>query len=227
MLESGPLEEVELRALGCLVEKQLTTPQYYPLTINALVNACNQTSNRSPVMHVDEGSVHTALRSLRDHGLARAVHNSGDRVTKYRHVLDEALDLEASQIALLGVLFLRGPQTPGELRGRTERMATFASVDDVESTLNALGQRTPPLVARLERQPGQKEARYAHLLAGEVTAAIMDSATVRHESSSPRADRLSVLEGEVASLRAEVEHLHDIVNALRAGVPGSDRAPDS
>jgi len=220
--QSGALDDVEVRALGCLVEKQLTTPQYYPLTINALVNACNQTSNRAPIMHVTEPTVHTALRSLRDRGFVRAVHNPGDRVTKYRHVLDEALELRGDEIALLAVLFLRGPQTSGELRGRTERMAEIATVEAAESILDGLGRRATPLVTKLERQPGQKEQRYAHLLAGEPDAgAAMASDAPVTGASAPRPDRVAELAAEVAALREEVAALRETVVALRTRVPGT------
>jgi uncharacterized protein YceH (UPF0502 family) len=225
-----PLDEVEARALGCLVEKHLTTPQYYPLTMNALVNACNQTSNRFPVMRLDEGAVHTAVRSLRDKGFARAVHATGDRVTKYKHVLDEALELETASLALLGVLLLRGAQTPGELRARTERMVESSSVEDVERTLDQLAARAEPLVVKLARQPGQKEARYAHLLAGDVAAAVAAESSAAVDtvpyapppaSAAPRRDdRVAALEAEVAALRSEVEHLRAAVDALRTRVPG-------
>ena len=157
----------EARVVGALAEKQLTTPQYYPLTLNALVNACNQTSNRNPVVSYDDATVERALQGLRDKGLARAVLSPGNRAPKYRHLLEEALALVPEELAIFTVLLLRGPQTTGELRTRTERMYAFSSLDEVEATLDRLATRhEEPLAERLERQPGQKEARYAHLLGG-------------------------------------------------------------
>ena len=157
----------EARVVGALAEKQLTTPQYYPLTLNALVNACNQTSNRNPVVAYDDMTVERALQGLRDKGLARAVLSPGNRAPKYRHLLDEALPLVPEELAVMTVLLLRGPQTVGELRTRTERMYAFATLEDVEAALERLATRhEEPLAERLERQPGQKEARYAHLLGG-------------------------------------------------------------
>lgn len=157
----------EARVVGALAEKQLTTPQYYPLTLNALVNACNQTSNRNPVVTYDDATVEAALKGLRDKGLARAVLSPGNRAPKYRHLLDEALALVPEEVAVMTVLLLRGPQTTGELRTRTERMYAFSSLEEVEAALERLATRhEEPLAEKLERQPGQKEARYAHLLGG-------------------------------------------------------------
>lgn len=157
----------EARVVGALAEKQLTTPQYYPLTLNALVNACNQTSNRNPVVSYDEATVERALQGLRDKHLARAVLSPSNRGAKFKHLLDETLALVPEELALLTVLLLRGPQTVGELRTRTERMHTFASLEEVEATLDRLATRhEEPLAEKIERQPGQKEARFAHLLGG-------------------------------------------------------------
>jgi uncharacterized protein YceH (UPF0502 family) len=166
-----PLTSEELRVVACLVEKQLTTPDSYPLTENAVVSACNQLSNRNPVVAYDTNTVRVTLTALRQRGLARVIHTPGARVPKHRHILDEALGLSQGEVALLAVLALRGPQTVGELRTRTERMHTFASLPEVEKTLEGLADRAEPLVVRLERQPGQKEARYAQLLSGPVDAA--------------------------------------------------------
>jgi uncharacterized protein YceH (UPF0502 family) len=185
----------EVRVVGSLVEKELTTPQHYPLTRNALVAACNQTSNRNPVVALDEATVEAALTSLRERGLCRIVHSRSNRAAKYRHVLDEAWRLERDEVAVLAVLLLRGPQTPGELRSRTERMDT----GDVESALDALAAKPEPLVRRLERQPGQKEARWAHLVSGEPQ--LVDSAPTRTQT------RVAELEDEVERLRAEVVEL--------------------
>jgi uncharacterized protein len=154
------------RVLGCLVEKQLTTPHQYPLTDNALIAACNQTTSRDPVVQYDLTAVRVAIRSLREQGLARTVHRSGERSDKHQHELPAALDLSPAQVAVLAVLLLRGPQTAAELRVRTERMHPFGSVGEVEDVLAALSEREPPLVARLPRQPGRREDRYDELLVG-------------------------------------------------------------
>lgn len=156
----------ELRVAGCLIEKALSTPAYYPLTLNALVNACNQSSNRDPVVAYDERVVDDALSSLRERGLARIVYSTSNRAAKYKHVLDERWQLEVDELAVLAELLLRGPQTPGELRARCERMHRFESVADVEDVLDRLAGRPEPLVERLPRQPGKREARTAHRLAG-------------------------------------------------------------
>ena len=166
-----PLTPEELRVVCCLVEKQFTTPDSYPLTENAVVAACNQLSNRNPVVAYDTNTVRVTLTALRQRGLARVIHTPGARVPKHRQILDEALGLSRAEVALLAVLALRGPQTVGELRIRTDRMHEFTSLSEVEEVLEALARRDEPLVTRLERQPGQKEARYAHLLAGPPDAA--------------------------------------------------------
>ena len=167
---SDLLTDVEVRVLGSLIEKEMTTPDYYPLSLNALTNACNQTSNRDPVVHYDEPTVAHAIETLRVRSLVRAVQQSGSRVTKFRHLVNETVGLTARFTAVLGVLMLRGPQTLAEIRTRASRLASFETLEDVESVLNAMIERQPtPLAVALPRQPGQKEARYAHLLAGEVT----------------------------------------------------------
>ncbi len=159
------LSPVEARVLGALIEKEITTPEYYPLSLNALVNACNQKNNREPVMQLGEDEVRQALHRLQDRELAAAVHDS--RVAKYEHRLQEVFNFTRGETAVLCVLLLRGPQTPGELRGRTERMHRFEELDDVVSVLEKLAQREPALVAALPRQPGSREIRYAHLMSGE------------------------------------------------------------
>ncbi|MDQ1565808.1 MAG: uncharacterized protein QOF96_688 [Actinomycetota bacterium] len=161
-----PLTPEELRVVACLVEKQFTTPDSYPLTENAVVAACNQLSNRNPIVAYDNSTVRVTLTELRQRGLARVIHTPGARVPKHRQVLDDALGLSRGEVSLLAVLALRGPQTVGELRTRTERMHDFASPSEVEEALEGLAAREEPLVVRLERQPGQKEARYAQLLGG-------------------------------------------------------------
>src|SRR6266568_1475034 len=164
------LNETELRVLGSLVEKESTTPDYYPLSLNALTNACNQRSNREPVMSLDEEDVRDALDSLADKRLVRQATSFDSRVPKYAHQLAEVFNFDRRETAVLCVLLLRGPQTPGELRGRTERMYTFDDLPAVEAVLHRLAERQPPLVRQLPRRPGTKESRWAHLLAGEVEA---------------------------------------------------------
>jgi uncharacterized protein len=209
------LTDVETRVLGALIEKEKTTPENYPLSLNALTNACNQSSNRDPVVAYDEATVATALETLRVRSLARAVQQSGSRVTKYRHLAGETLGLTAQQAAVLCVLMLRGPQTLGELKTRTARLAEFESLDDVETAVNQLMARESPAIAtRLERRAGQKEARYAHLLAGEVEFHTPDPTP-----ASPRThadpDRLSALEDGIEELRREVADLRSQLEAFR------------
>src|ERR1700761_7580723 len=162
------LSAAEARALGALVEKEITTPDYYPLTLNALINACNQRSNREPVMTLDEDDARQALHGLENKRLAGRARSADGRVTKYEHWLGEAFNFNRAETALICVLLLRGPQTPGELRGRTERMHRFEEIGDVQAGLQKLMERDPSRAAVLPRQPGTKEARYAHLLSGPV-----------------------------------------------------------
>ena len=209
------LTAVELRVLGSLIEKAMTTPDYYPLSLNALTNACNQTSNREPVVHYDEPTVAHAIETLRVRSLVRAVQQSGSRVTKYRHLLSEALGLSARYTALLGVLMLRGPQTLAELRTRASRLENFDSLEEVESALNGMMERDPsPLVVPLPRRPGQKEVRYAHLLAGEVTQDALEP-TPPSAGSEPDVDRVGLLEESVSQLRKEVADLRTQLEAFR------------
>ena len=161
------LSDVEVRVLGALIEKDITTPDYYPLSLNALVNACNQKNNRDPVMTLDEDAVRAALDSLQLQRLAGPASGADSRVTKYEHRLQEVFNFDRREIAVLCVLLLRGAQTPGELRGRSERMYRFEELEDVHAALDRLSQREPPLVAVLPRQPGTKESRYMHLLSGK------------------------------------------------------------
>lgn len=195
------------RVLGCLIEKEITTPEYYPLSLNALINACNQKSNRDPVMSLGEDSVRLALRNLNDRGLARAAGSEG-RVAKFEHDAYSILQLGRREIAVLAELLLRGPQTPGELRGRAERMYKFESIDDVHSTLQRLAERDSALVVVLPRQPGTKESRYAHtLLPVEAhLQAVPEVGTRSRQSEAPDA-RISKLEEEVRELRREIEEL--------------------
>ena len=202
------LSDIEARVLGALVEKDITTPDYYPLSLNALVNACNQKNNREPVMNLEEGAVRDALNGLHDDGLAGPASGADSRVTKYEHRLQETFNFSRGETAVLCVLLLRGPQTPGELRGRTERMHHFEDLDAVQSSLQKLMQREPPLAAVLPRQPGTKESRYAHLLSGEVEAGEMPVARAVPSSSASGGDeRLSRLEEAVTALRNEVGEL--------------------
>ncbi|HKT23618.1 MAG TPA: YceH family protein [Terriglobales bacterium] len=199
------LTAVEARVLGSLIEKDITTPDYYPLSLNALVNACNQKNNRDPVMNLDENAVRDALAGLQDQRLAGPARGADSRVAKYEHRLQEALNLTRGETALLCVLLLRGPQTPGELRGRTERMFRFEHLDDVEATLHRLMERDPPLVTMLQRQAGTKESRYAHLLSGQPQEA--PTTPVGVLPSSTDNDRIGRLEAEVSELRRELHEL--------------------
>jgi uncharacterized protein len=204
------LNDIEVRVLGCLLEKEMTTPEYYPLSLNALTNACNQKSNRDPVLNVEETDVVRALDALRFKGLAMQSAEGG-RVPKYRHALAAKLFLEPPELAILGELLLRGPQTVGELRGRAERMHPFPGLEDVESTLQELQEREAPLVVKLPRQPGRKEHRYAHLLAGEPQMSAEES------TASPEAARVLVMaENErIAALEAEMATLREELAAMR------------
>ena len=189
------LNDVEVRVLGSLIEKEITTPDYYPLSLNALVAACNQSSNRNPVVHFDEDMVGRAVESLREKKLVHQVDRSESRVSKYRHVLYEAMNFGRPAVAVMGVLMLRGPQTVGEIRTRSNRLYDFSSLEEVELTLNSLMSREPPLIVRLPRQAGQKEVRYAHLLSGEVTLT----------EPEPELDRIGKLEKEVEDLKKQFE----------------------
>jgi uncharacterized protein YceH (UPF0502 family) len=196
----------ELRIIGCLIEKELATPQQYPLTLNALVAACNQASNRFPIVAYDERLVEDTVLGLKDQGLVRVVHPShGRSATRYRHVLHEVLYLEREDVALLGVLMLRGPQTVNELRTRTERMAEFAGLDEVERTLSALAAREEPLVVRIPRQPGQREERWAHLVGGEVDVTAAPVAAAPPPRVRP--DEVADLREEVAALRRDLDEI--------------------
>jgi uncharacterized protein YceH (UPF0502 family) len=205
------LNEVEVRVLGSLVEKQITTPEYYPLTLNALTNACNQKSNREPVVSFSEPTVTQAIESLREKNLVYVFYGSTSRVPKYKHMMPEVLQLNPRELAVLCVLMLRGAQTTGELKERTGRLADFTALGEVEETLASLSAREDQsLVVRLARQPGQKEARYAHLLAGDYPADQLIEAAPsedRSTDSGARASRLGKLEEEVVTLRAEVTEL--------------------
>ena len=210
------LTETEVRVLGSLIEKDITTPEYYPLSLNALVNACNQKTNRDPVMQLDEDTVRDALEGLQEQRMAGPARGADSRVTKYEQRLQEVFNFTRPEIAVLCVLLLRGPQTPGELRGRSERMFHFETLDDVQSALQKLMQREPPLVKVLPRQPGTKESRYAHLFAGDVVEAEAPlHVSSGAERNSADAERIARLEEEVAELRREVGDVKDQVERFR------------
>jgi uncharacterized protein YceH (UPF0502 family) len=222
---SHDLTDAEIRVLGCLLEKQRMTPDAYPLTLNALRAACNQSTNRDPVVQYDEDTIRDALARLGHRRWTRLASYHGSRASKYRHLLDEALGIRADEQAVLAVLMLRGPQTPGELRQRTDRMHHFDSQEDLDRAIEALAERD--LVVRLERRPGQKEARFAQLLGGEVAeAAAVVVAPGPATNGGPRLEdvppppdvpardqRLERLEAEVAELRAEIRALREELGA--------------
>src|SRR5271168_2141576 len=216
------LTAIETRVLGALIEKDITTPDYYPLSLNALVNACNQKNNRDPVMTLDEESVRQALGTLQEKRLAGPASGADSRVTKFEHRLQEVFNFDRREIAVVCVLLLRGPQTPGELRSRTDRMYHFEALDDVISTLDRLAQREPPLSAILPRQPGTKESRYTRLCSGEPPAAdAFEAANVGRTLSAaspgtnPEADRLIALEEEVSRLRQDLSEVQQQLAAFR------------
>jgi uncharacterized protein len=208
------LSEVEARVLGCLIEKEISTPEYYPLSLNALVHACNQKSNRDPVMNLDEDAVRTALRGLGEQMLARSA-GVDSRVAKFEHRLADAFNFTRPETAVVCELLLRGPQTPGELRSRAERLHPFEDLGVVHSTLKHLMERQPPIVALLSRQPGTKEARYAHLFSGAVEAPASEatrqtppsSVLLERAAGATQSDRIAELERELAALRAEIVDL--------------------
>jgi uncharacterized protein len=210
------LTETEVRVLGSLIEKDITTPEYYPLSLNALVNACNQKSNRDPVMQLDEDSVRAALEGLQEQRMAGPARGADSRVTKYEQRLQEVFNFTRPEIAVLCVLLLRGPQTPGELRGRAERLHRFEALEDVQSALQKLMQREPPLAKVLARQPGTKESRYAHLLSGDVVETDAPGRTgVTVERSTADAERIGRLEEEVTELRKEFSEIKDQMERFR------------
>lgn len=221
------LTPVQSRVVGCLIEKEMATPDNYPLTMNALMAACNQTSNRNPVTKLDEATVDNALLNLREMKVVRIVYSRSNRADKFRHALDEMLALEPEHLAVLSVLMLRGPQTSSELRTRTERLHSFAGQDEVDDVLRQLVGREEPLVGRLERRPGQKENRWAHLLGGDLAEALA-GADDPVDDSRPhhRADRLGALEETVADLRADLDRLHAAHRRLVARLGESDDLAD-
>ncbi len=211
------LTETEARILGSLVEKQLTTPEYYPLTLNALVNACNQKSSRDPVVSYSESTVSNALENLRDRNLVYVFYGSTSRVPKYKHMLPSIYELEPSETAVIDVMLLRGPQTLGELRTRTERLYDFQNLGEVQETLDSLMRRDDPLVIKLPIQAGQKEARFAHLLCGEIDieALALAQSVARASRGGADPERIEKLEEEVAGLRSEMETLKETFEEFR------------
>lgn len=213
------LSDIEVRVLGALVEKQVTTPEYYPLTINSLTLACNQKNNRHPVTSYSDEQVAQAVETLREKNLTYVFYGSTSRVPKYKHVLPEVLRLSSPEVAVMCVLMLRGTQTPGELRGSASRLYEFSGLEEVETTLNALISREPEaLVARLPRQPGQKEVRFAHLLSGALNLEAIAEADRSSATSSPRrggSEQIERLEQKVEALSTEVEKLRQQFEQFR------------
>jgi uncharacterized protein YceH (UPF0502 family) len=215
------LTDIEARVLGALIEKELITPEYYPLSLNALVNACNQKSNREPPMNLDDDAVSDALRTLQKEGVAGPADGIDNRVTKYEHRLQEQFNFDRRETAVLCELLLRGPQTPGELRGRASRMHPFEEIGQVQTALQRLMQREPPIVKVLPRQPGTKESRYAQLLSGDAAAA--EAQTPQAHAAEPSsietrasgADRISRLETEVAALHQELAEVKAQLDTFR------------
>jgi len=211
-------DPVEIRVLGCLIEKQRTTPDAYPLSLNSLRLACNQATNRDPVVEYDEPTIRHALDGLSRRGWTRLASGPGSRAVKFRHLLDEAVGVDGAEISVLAVLMLRGPQTPGELKGRTERLHRFSGLEEVDEVLTRLSERE--LVTRLPRRPGQKEERYAQLLGGEP---VDEPAPSRLPAASEEDDRLAEVEAALRELRDEVATLRAELGALRSSDLGSSR----
>lgn len=209
------------RVLGCLLEKETTTPEYYPLSLLALTNACNQRSSRQPVMELSEDEVRMALHELEDIGLAAPVRGTESRVAKYAHHIGEVFNLRRGELAIVCVLLLRGAQTPGELRSRTERMHSFTAMDEVEGTLQQLAQREPPLARALSREPGAREVRYVHLLSPVPATTAGAGADLPRNAALPPdvsrdgvADRIAILESEVTQLHARIASLENKLTQL-------------
>jgi hypothetical protein len=215
------LTPIEARVLGALIEKEITTPEYYPLSLNALTNACNQKSNRDPVLQVEESEVRKALNHLEYQSLVRSVSSTDSRVTKFEHRLQDAFNFYRPEVAIICELLLRGPQTPGELRTRASRMHAFEDLESVHSALGRLEKREPPLVTVLPRQPGTKEARYAHLLGDTppvAPAAPPHAAITRDNDAAPPAsskERIEALVAEVTELRSQIADLQAQFTAFR------------
>ncbi|MDH4028360.1 MAG: YceH family protein [Nitrospirota bacterium] len=213
------LNDIEVRILGCLIEKQITTPDYYPLTLNALTNACNQKSNRDPVVSFDETTVVRGLDGLHDKGFSEKIYKADSRVPKYQHTFREKLNLTVRETAVMCELMLRGPQTIGEVKGRAERMYKFSDLAEVEGILDGLMNREEPLVTRLPRQAGRKEPRHMHLLSGapevsEIAAPLREEAATMQVRSEN--ERIGRLEDEITALRGELEELRKAFLDLKA-----------
>jgi uncharacterized protein YceH (UPF0502 family) len=200
------LNDSEVRILACLIEKEMTTPEYYPLSLNSLTNACNQKSNRNPVVSYDEPSVERGLGSLQEKNLARKTLTSGSRVTRYLHSILDQFDLSRQEMAILCELMLRGPQTVGEVRSHTERMSVFQSLEEVEHALQGLAEHDPPLTIKMPREIGRKECRYMHLFLGDIE--------ILHELSAEPAviqmsseEKIKKLEEEIGRMQGELEEL--------------------
>jgi uncharacterized protein YceH (UPF0502 family) len=218
-MSSFELTPVETRVLGCLIEKERLTPENYPLSLNSLTAACNQSTNREPVVAYDEKTVEAAVNALREKKLGSVVFGAGSRVQKYRHKLLEHYELTPAEVALMCTLLLRGPQTPGELRSRSERMHAFESVAEVEARLEELGRGSAPLVRALEARPGQKERRFVQLLSAEMPEAEATPHTLLAQEAAPAIaplpTRIDTLTAEIATLRTELEQLREEFRAFR------------
>jgi uncharacterized protein YceH (UPF0502 family) len=209
------LNDSEVRILACLIEKEMTTPEYYPLSLNSLTNACNQKSNRNPVVSYDETDVVCGLGSLEEKGLVRKTLTSGDRVSKYLHTILDRFDLSRQEMAILCELMLRGPQTVGEVRSHTERMSSFESLEEVENTLQGLAEHDPPLTLKMPRETGRKECRYMHLFVGGVETLhdfSAEPATIQMSSQ----EKIKKLEEEIIRLRSELEELKQAFTEFKA-----------
>lgn len=213
------LDDAEVRILGCLIEKELTTPEYYPLSLNSLTNACNQKSNRSPIVSFDEADVAQGLEGLQKKGLARKTLTAGSRVTKYLHTILEKFDLSKQEISILCELMLRGPQTMGEIRTHAERMSPFEGLEEIEKNLQALMDYDPALVIKLPREAGRKECRHSHLFSGISFLDLSEVSTLSNEQAAPQVtvqERLSRLEEENSRLRSELEELKQAFAVFKA-----------
>lgn len=210
------LDEIEARVVGSLIEKQLTTPEYYPLTLNALVNACNQKNNREPVMSLDESTVTKAIERLRDRNIVYVFYGSTSRVPKYKHMMPSVYELEPAEVAVMDVMLLRGPQTLGELRTRTERLYTFSGLGEIQETLDGMIRRGDPLVVKLPVLPGQKEARFMHLVSGDIDIdAVAAAAATPRMSSGAANERIEKLEADIEKLQAETAELRGMFDEFK------------
>ena len=207
------LDQLEARVLGAFIEKELTTPDYYPMSVNALTNACNQKSNRAPVMQLEESDVITTVDQLRNKGLTMQSQDAGSRVTKYRHTLRERLFLEDHELAILAELLLRGAQTPGELRSRADRMAGFGDLEKIDQVLQELMDKEPPMVVKLARQAGRKEHRYMHLFCGPIDESEITTSEQVFQPAPGKS--LAQLEEEVESLKKELAEFKEEFQQFR------------